>query len=70
MTTTDDRTETQRHRREVLNSIIDLLESMPDRQQQTDVIISAAAAIGVNVTPPKAPSRGSYGPRPSRKRSW
>lgn len=70
MTHVDERSAAQQHRREVLNTIIDLLESLPDKQQITDVIISAAAAVGVNVTPPKAPTRGSYGPRPSRKRSW
>jgi hypothetical protein len=68
MTTTDDKTKAQLHRREVLNSIIDLLESLPDKQQQTDVVISAAAAVGVSVTPPK-PSAGR-GYAPSRKRSY
>lgn len=63
MTQVDERSAVQQHRRDVLNTIIDLLESLPDRQQQTDVIISAAAAVGVNVTPPKTPSRGGYAPR-------
>ena len=70
MTQADERSAVQQHRREVLNSIIDLLESLPDKQQQTDVIVSAAAAVGVSVTPPKAPGQSSYGSRPSRKRSW
>ena len=63
MTAIEEKTTLQQHRRDVLNSVIDLLESLPDRQQQTDVIISAAAAVGVNLTPPKAPARSGYAPR-------
>lgn len=71
MTQTDERGAAHLHRREVLNTIIDLLESIPDRQQQTAVIVSAAAAIGVNVTLPRGPvPRSGVSPTPKRKRNW
>lgn len=42
MTTTDDQNRTARqHQRDVLNSIIDLLESLPDQQQRSETILSA-----------------------------
>jgi len=64
---TDEKTAAREHQRETLNSIIDLLEGLPDKQSQTDVLLSAGHAIGVKVTAPPPPSRpGGNRPRPRK----
>lgn len=58
------------HKRETLNQVIDLLETLPTLAMKTEVILSAAAMLGVKVKEQATTTpRSSYRPSP-RKGKW
>ena len=59
------------HKRETLNQIIDLLETLPTLAMKTNVILSAAAMLGVKVKEQATTApRSGYSLSPKRKRGW
>lgn len=59
------------HKRETLNQVIDLLETLPTLAMKTEVILSAAAMLGVKVKEQSATApRSGYSLSPKRKRGW
>lgn len=72
MTTIDEqKTKAREHQREVINTMIDLLDSLGNnKQMQIDAIMAAAAAMGIILYPKTTPTpRGSYRPGPKRRYS-
>lgn len=58
------------HKRETLNQVIDLLETLPTLAMKTEVILSAAAMLGVKVKEQAMTApRAGYRPSP-KKRKW
>lgn len=56
------------HKRETLNHIIDLLESLPTVAMKTEVILSAAAMLGVKLKEQTTTApRSGYRPSPKRR---
>jgi len=57
------------HKREILNQVIDLLETLPTLAMKTEVILSAAAMLGVKVKEQTTTTpRSGYRPSPKKTR--